>query len=106
MSQPTPNPHGFPRQDDPAIRLLEKALLAGPEDWETRGYLLRHSIAAGNWAHARALLTAAPCPASTEDDLLAQAKVEAQGDSDAAIRTLTALLERNKACAQAYLQWA
>ena len=106
MSQPAPNTHGSTRHEDPAIRLLEKALLVAPEDWETRAYLLRHSIAAGDWARARALLTAAPCPASAEDDLLAQAKVEAQEDSDAAIRTLTALLERNKACAQAYLQWA
>ena len=77
MSQPAPNTHGSTRHEDPAIRLLEKALLVAPEDWETRAYLLRHSIAAGDWARARALLTAAPCPASAEDDLLAQAKVEA-----------------------------
>lgn len=108
MSEPASNPQnsGSLRQDDPAIRLLEKALLAAPEDWETRGYLLRHSIAASDWARARALLSAAPCPPAAEDDLLAQAKIEAEADGDAAIRTLTALLERNKACARAYFQLA
>ena len=97
----TPSPNSA-KNDNLAIRLLERALLAAPEDWETRGYLLRHAIAAGDWAHARALLKAAPSLPLEEEDLLTKARVEASTDDDAAILTLTAVLERNKACARAH----
>ncbi|MFM7805729.1 MAG: AAA family ATPase, partial [Verrucomicrobiota bacterium] len=115
-SAPDPNPDSNPdlsagRQPAPTIdgiarRLLEKALRADPGDWETRGFLLRHSIATGDWTRARELLSGATLPPESEDDLLAKARVEAEYDPESAIRTLASLLQRNKACARAYLQWA
>jgi transitional endoplasmic reticulum ATPase len=92
--------------DDKAVKLLQKALLAAPADWETRGYLVRHYIAARNWETARTCLAEAPTPPETEEDWLAQARVEAEFDRAAAIQTLTGVLQRNKACARAYLQLA
>lgn len=115
-SAPDPNPDSNPdlsagRQPAPTIdgiarRLLEKALRADPGDWETRGFLLRHSIATGDWTRARELLSGATRPPESEDNLLAKARVEAEDDPESAIRTLASLLQRNKACARAYLQWA
>jgi SpoVK/Ycf46/Vps4 family AAA+-type ATPase len=115
-SAPDPNPDSNPDPsagrrpaptiDGTALRLLEKALRADPGDWETRGFLLRHSIATGDWTRARELLSGATRPPESEDDLLAKARVEAEDDPEAAVRTLSSLLQRNKACARAYLQWA
>ena len=115
-SAPDPNPDSNPgpsagRRPAPTIdgtarRLLEKALRADPADWETRGFLLRHSIETGDWTRARELLSGATRPPESEDDLLAKARVEAEDDPESAVRTLSSLLQRNKACARAYLQWA
>jgi transitional endoplasmic reticulum ATPase len=92
--------------DEKALKLLQKALRAAPEDWETRGYLIGHYVAVRDWSRARTCLAEAPSPPTAEDDVLLQARVEAELDSSVAIRTLTGLLQRNKACARAYLQLA
>lgn len=107
-SEPTnPPPPGARQQlDEKALKLLRKALLIAPDDWETRGYLLSHFAAVRDWAQARTCLAEAPNPPSTEDDLLLKARVEAEFDPPAAIRTLSSILQRNKACARAYLQFA
>jgi transitional endoplasmic reticulum ATPase len=92
--------------DEKAVKLLRKALAASPEDWETRSYLVTHYAAAKAWELARACLAEAPGPPTSEDDLLLSAQVEAEFDQGAAIRSLSSILEQNKACAGAYLQLA
>jgi transitional endoplasmic reticulum ATPase len=92
--------------DEMAVRLLKKALAASPGDWETRNYLVAHYASAKAWNLARACLAEAPVPADAEADLLLSARVEAEFDLSSAARLLSGILERNKACAQAYLQLA
>ena len=101
------NPGAGPRLlDEKALKLLQKALLVAPEDWETRAYLLEHYVAARDFSRARTCLAEAPRPPESEADLLLKARVEAEFDPSAAIQTLTSILQRNKACARAYLQLA
>jgi len=86
--------------------LLKKALVASPGDRETRHYLVAHYVAAKAWDLAWACLAGAPEPPTAEEDLLLSATVEAELDPASAINSLSGILERNKACARAYLQLA
>ncbi len=108
MAEPTPNPEsasGVPL-DARTARLLEKALLVSPEDWETRRHLVEHFLAAGDNARARTLWKEAPGVPDQEANVLLQARVEAQFDPVAATQTLERLLQHNRACAEAYWQLA
>ena len=96
--------HG--RLAEKTVKLLEKALALSPDDWETRGHLIGHFLAAGDPSRAQALLSGAPAAPEKEEDLLLKAQVEAVADPAEAIRTLTEVLRRNKACAKAYLDLA
>ncbi|HEY2343826.1 MAG TPA: AAA family ATPase [Chthoniobacteraceae bacterium] len=89
--------------NEQTLKLLEKALLASPDDWETRAHLIDHYLAAGAPERAGELLRAAPAVPSTEDDALRKARVELHlSPSDAQV-TLEAILAKNRACAPAYL---
>jgi AAA+ superfamily predicted ATPase len=92
--------------DQQTFRLLEKALLASPGDWETRAHLINVCLAAGEPQRAALLLSAAPEIPDTEADALLRARVELETDPAAAQRTLESILARNKACADAYLLFA
>src|ERR1700678_2707161 len=85
------------------LKLLEKALLASPGDWETRAHLIDEYLAAGQAQRAAQLLQAAPEIPDTEEDALRKARVELEIDPAAAQITLERILGRNKACALAYL---
>jgi transitional endoplasmic reticulum ATPase len=89
--------------NEQTLKLLEKALLASPGDWETRAHLIDEYLAAGHAQRAAQLLQAAPEIPDTEADLLRKAKVELETNLPAAQITLEGILGQNKACAQAYL---
>lgn len=89
--------------NEQTLKLLEKALLASPGDWETRAHLIDEYLAAGQPQQAARLLQSAPEIPDTETDALRQAKVELETDLPAAQATLERILIRNKACARAYL---
>jgi AAA+ superfamily predicted ATPase len=89
--------------NEQTLKLLEKALLASPGDWETRTHLIDQYLAAGQPERAAQLLQAAPEIPDTEGDALRKARVESEIDLPAAQLTLENILSRNKACAQAYL---
>jgi transitional endoplasmic reticulum ATPase len=92
--------------NEQTFKLLEKALLASPDDWETRAHLIDEYLAAGQAQRAALLLQAAPQIPDTEPDALRKAKVELETNLPAAQATLENILARNKACAQAYLLFA
>jgi SpoVK/Ycf46/Vps4 family AAA+-type ATPase len=92
--------------NEQTLKLLEKALLATPGDWETRAHLLEQYLALGQARHAAELLADAPAIPETESDRLLQARVELESDSPDAMGTLQKILSVNKACAQAYLLMA
>jgi tetratricopeptide (TPR) repeat protein len=92
--------------NEQTFKLLEKALLAAPGDWETRAHLIDEYLAAGQAQRAAQLLQAAPEIPDTEADALRKARVELETDLPAAQMTLEGILARNKACAQAYLLFA
>jgi thioredoxin-like negative regulator of GroEL len=85
------------------LKLLEKALLVSPGDWETRAHLIDEYLAAGQSQRAAQLLQAAPEIPDTETDALRKARVELETDPSAAQASLEGVLARNKACAQAYV---
>jgi len=89
--------------NEQTFKLLEKALVASPGDWETRAHLIDEYLATGQAQRAAQLLHAAPEIPDTEVDALRKAKVELETDLPAAQITLERILARNKACAQAYL---
>jgi transitional endoplasmic reticulum ATPase len=89
--------------NEQTLKLLEKALLATPEDWETRAHLAEQYLAMGRPLRAAELLLAAPKIPGTETDLLLKARVELETDPSSAQLTLQAILSQNRACAQAYL---
>jgi transitional endoplasmic reticulum ATPase len=89
--------------NEQTLKLLEKALLASPGDWETRAHLIDEYLAAGQAQRAAQLLQAAPEIPDTEEDALRKARVQLEVDLPAAQSTLERILARNKACAQAYL---
>ncbi len=89
--------------NEQTLRLLEKALLTTPGDWETRAHLIDEYLAAGNALRAAELLLAAPEIPGAEADQLRKARVELEtAPADCQI-TLEGILARNKACAEAYL---
>ncbi|HTB85141.1 MAG TPA: ATP-binding protein [Candidatus Sulfotelmatobacter sp.] len=92
--------------NEQTLKLLEKALLASPGDWETRAHLIDEYLAAGQAQRAADLLKAAPEIPDTEADALRKAKVDLEIDPAAAQITLEGILARNKACAGAYLLFA
>jgi AAA+ superfamily predicted ATPase len=89
--------------NEQTLKLLEKALLASPGDWETRAHLIDEYLAAGRAPRAAQLLQTAPEIPDTEADALRKARVELETDLPAGQITLEGILARNKACAQAYL---
>jgi transitional endoplasmic reticulum ATPase len=89
--------------NEQTLKLLEKALLASPRDWETRAHLIDEYLAGGQVQRAAQLLQAAPEIPNTEADALRKAKVELETDLPAAQITLDCILAHNKACGQAYL---
>ena len=89
--------------NEQTLKLLEKALLASPGDWETRAHLIDEYLAVGQAQRAAQLLHAAPEIPDTEADALRKARVELETDLPSAQLTLEGILARNKACAQAYL---
>jgi SpoVK/Ycf46/Vps4 family AAA+-type ATPase len=92
--------------NEQTFKLLEKALLASPGDWETRAHLIDLCLAAGQAPRAAALLQAAPDVPNTEPDLLRKARVELETDPAAAQLTLQNILNLNRASAPAYLLFA
>ena len=92
--------------NDQTLKLLEKALLVSPEDWETRAHVVGSYLAAGQGPHAAELLRGAPALPATEEALLLKARVELAVAPSDAIATLEGILSRNKACAEAYLIFA
>jgi transitional endoplasmic reticulum ATPase len=89
--------------NEQTLKLLEKALLVSPGDWETRAHLINEYLAAGQPQRAAQLLQAAPEIPDGEADMLLKARVELETDLAAAQVTLERVLARNKACARAYL---
>ncbi len=89
--------------NDKTLKLLEKALLASPGDWETRAHLIDEYLAAGQSQRAAELLRAAPQVPEDEENALRQARVQLETDTAQALQTLQAVLARNKGCARAYL---
>jgi SpoVK/Ycf46/Vps4 family AAA+-type ATPase len=92
--------------NDPSLKLLEKALLASPGDWEIRSHLITQYLAAGQAARAAEFLHAAPAFPDREDNALLKARVQLETAPADAQATLEQILARNKACAQAYLLFA
>jgi transitional endoplasmic reticulum ATPase len=92
--------------NEQTFKLLEKALLAAPSDWETRAHLIGEYLAIGQAQRAAQLLKAAPEIPDAEADALLKVRVELETDLSAAQMTLEGILARNKACAQAYLLFA
>jgi SpoVK/Ycf46/Vps4 family AAA+-type ATPase len=92
--------------NDQTLKLLEKALLVSPGDWETRAHLIESLLAQNQSARAADVLRAAPEIPADEPAQLLKARVEAEVDPSRAILTLEAILARNRACAQAFLQLA
>jgi transitional endoplasmic reticulum ATPase len=88
--------------NDLTIKLLEKALLAMPGDWETRAHLIGQYLASANFARAAELLKAAPAIPDSEDAGLLRARVELEIAPNEALATLQNVLARNKGCARAY----
>jgi transitional endoplasmic reticulum ATPase len=88
------------------LQLLERALAVSPEDWETRAHLMTLLAESGGFARAAELLRTAPAIPGTEDAQLLKARIQADSSSNEAIQTLQEVLERNRACAQAYLALA
>src|SRR4051812_29937067 len=89
--------------NEQTLKLLEKALLAAPDDWETRAHLVEHFVRVGALERAEALLGAAPRDAATEEEILCQARAEVELAPEKAHARLEALLAKNRACAPAYL---
>ena len=89
--------------NEQTLKLLEKALLASPDDWETRAHLMDQYLALGNAQRAAELLKAAPAIPDNEEDALRKARVELETSVADAQITLEAILKRNKGCAPAYL---
>lgn len=89
--------------NEQTFKLLEKALLTTPDDWETRSHLVDQYLALGRAARAAELLQAAPAIPDTEENALRKARVELETAPSDALLTLQNLLSRNRACAQAYL---
>ena len=89
--------------NEQTLKLLEKALLAAPDDWETRAHLIEQYLALGRAQRAAELIMAAPSVPDTEENALLKARVELETDLAAALLTLQGILAKNKACAQAYL---
>ncbi|MGH7978341.1 MAG: AAA family ATPase [Limisphaerales bacterium] len=92
--------------NEQTLKLLEKALAATPDDWETRAHLIDQYLAIGATDRAAQLLKSAPLIPDTEQDALRKARVEMHTNSSDALVTLQNILARNKACAEAYLQMA
>ena len=92
--------------NNPALKLLEKALLVSPGDWEIRSHLISEYLAAGHASRALDLLTAAPVIPAGEANALLKARVQLETSSSEAQATLQEILARNKGCAQAYLLYA
>ncbi|HTV42016.1 MAG TPA: AAA family ATPase [Candidatus Sulfotelmatobacter sp.] len=92
--------------NEQTLKLLEKALNATPEDWETRAHLIDQYLAIGSPERAAQLLKSAPVIPDTEPDALRKARVELETAPSDAIITLQNVLARNKACAEAYLLMA
>lgn len=89
--------------NEQTLKLLEKALLASPGDWETRLHLAEQYLAGGNLQRAGELLHAAPVAPATEEEALRKAQIEFQVAPEEALITLQWVLSRNKASTQAYL---
>lgn len=89
--------------NEQTLKLLEKALLATPGDWETRAHLIGEYLALGQPLRAAELLMAAPTLPDTEAAGLLKAAVELETAPSDALITLQIVLARNKACAPAYL---
>lgn len=88
------------------MRLLAKALAVSPQDWETRAHLISAHFREHRLADANALIQAAPAPAEIEAHRLAVAEVQVESDQEAALATLTDILQANRGCARAYLYLA
>ena len=88
---------------DPGLKLLEKALVASPEDWEIRSHLISHYLSTGAPGRAAELLGGAPSIPEGEDNALLKARVQLETAPADAQLTLQEILVRNKGCAQAYL---
>lgn len=88
---------------DPGLKLLEKALIATPDDWEIRSHLISHYLASGDAGRAAELLGSAPAIPEGEEHALLKARVLLESAPAEAQLTLQEVLTRNKGCAQAYL---
>jgi SpoVK/Ycf46/Vps4 family AAA+-type ATPase len=95
-----------PQNSRNPLILLEKALAATPEDWETRAYLIGHYLENNAADRAGELLRAAPAIPDNEEAALLKARVELEISPGDALQTLQAIISRNRACAPAYLLMA
>jgi SpoVK/Ycf46/Vps4 family AAA+-type ATPase len=84
------------------LKLLEKALLATPDDWETRAHVIDQYLAAGKAQRAAELLKSAPNIPESDDASLLKARIELETAPNNAQATLQYILTRNKGCARAY----
>jgi transitional endoplasmic reticulum ATPase len=84
------------------LKLLEKALLASPDDWETRAHVIDQYLAAGKAQRAAELLKSAANIPESEDASLLKARIELETAPNNAQATLQYILARNKGCARAY----
>src|SRR5271155_1952905 len=89
--------------NEQTLRLLEKALLASPADWEMRLHLAEQYQASGNPKRAVELLSAATSAPETEEESLRKAALELKVAPDEALRTLQGILALNRASSPAYL---
>jgi SpoVK/Ycf46/Vps4 family AAA+-type ATPase len=91
---------------DPALKLLERALLTSPGDWEIRSHLIKQYLAAHEATHALELLNAAPAIPAGEENALLKARVRVEASAPDAQESIEEILTHNKGCAQAYLLFA
>ena len=78
--------------NDLTLKLLEKALLATPGDWETRSHLIEQYLAKGNAQRACEILNAAPSVPDSEEGGLLKARVEIETAPNDALATLQLLM--------------
>lgn len=92
--------------NEQTLKLLEKALLVSPTDWDTRAHLIEQYLALGRAQQAVDLLKSAPAFPASEPAALLKARVELETDPSEALLTLQKIITANRACAQAYLLMA
>jgi ATP-dependent 26S proteasome regulatory subunit len=92
--------------NDQTLKLLERALLVSPGEWDLRAHLVEGLLEGGQPKRAAEVLAGAPTVPEGEPAQLLKARVESETAPSQAIVTLEAILARNKASAPAFLYLA